>query len=545
MAYLQELLQTQNEIIRQQQTTSMAEFGLRSGEAYAQYFPTWEVTSPQYQYPQAWSLAQLGYKTNEVAYACISLKMKTISEAPLRIWDKKEEEFIDDSKNEEFFRFMEQPCPDISQVDFHAANQMYLDIAGFMAWEKDTSNDGSLLAIWPMMPQYCSFKRGQSKLLRVIQYQPYTGLPALDIPRERICIQMYADPQYFGLRPLSPTAVLADIIKVDNDMTIMLQTFIQNGAFVSGILASEQIIQEADARFAKERFKEAHGGPNKAGEIVVVGKGLKFEPINQTFRDMVFPEVDARSETRICMGYNVPPILVSAKSGMDRATYSNYEQARKAWYEEYVTSQWRFLSERYTRDILPHFDADTNHILMFDTKNIKALQEDRTNTWKRATDAYKARVIVRNDALVEMGLDQLEDEAIGKEYYSTAMEQYSLSEENNLDEPNTEEPQGGLQNKLKVMGPDRVKVTEKEKEEEEKDFRSFAKRRLKEGKPNDIGEFEFKYIDEKRQRQLLNEFNVPDPDAEMVLKALLKVVETITVTINDKDAKKKRLSYYD
>lgn len=195
MAYLQELLQTQNEIIRQQQTTSMAEFGLRSGEAYAQYFPTWEVTSPQYQYPQAWSLAQLGYKTNEVAYACISLKMKTISEAPLRIWDKKEEEFIDDSKNEEFFRFMEQPCPDISQVDFHAANQMYLDIAGFMAWEKDTSNDGSLLAIWPMMPQYCSFKRGQSKLLRVIQYQPYTGLPALDIPRERICIQMYADPQ--------------------------------------------------------------------------------------------------------------------------------------------------------------------------------------------------------------------------------------------------------------------------------------------------------------------------------------------------------------
>jgi hypothetical protein len=342
---------------------------------------------------------------------------------------------------------------------------------------------------------------------------------------------MYADPNYFALKPLSPTMVLADVIKVDNDMTVMLQTFIQNGAFVSGILSSEQIINAEDARFAKERFRESHGGPNKAGDIVVQGKGLKFERMGTTFREMVFPEVDARSETRICMGYSVPPILVSAKSGMDRATYSNYEQARKAWYEEYVTSQWKFLAERYTRDILIHFDTNPKHILKFDTKDVKALQEDRTNTWKRATEAYKARVIVRNDALTEMGLMKLDDKELGEEYYSTAMEQVSLSMEDNLDEPNAPVT---TDKELEVTGQDRMKVTQEDKDEEEKHFRAFAKRRLKENKSHDIGEFEFKYIDEKKQRQLLSEFGVPDPDAELVLKGLLEVVNIMKDKENTK-----------
>jgi phage portal protein BeeE len=528
MAYLQELLDTQAQqlAIQQQNQTYI---GLRPNEAYAQYFPTYEVTSPQYQVPIAWSLSQLGYRTNEVAYACISLKMKTISEAPVRIWDKIEEEFIDDGDNEEFFRFMEQPCPDITETDFHAANQMYLDIAGVLAWEKDSANDGTLKSVWPMMPQYCSYLRGEGKLLRAIRYQPYTGLPYLDIDRSKIVLMMYFDPNYFGLKPLSPTAVMADIIKVDNDMTVMLQTFIRNGAFVSGILSTEQTILEADARFAKERFRESHGGPNNAGDIVVVGKGMEFKPTNQTFREMVFPEVDARSETRICMGYSVPPILVSAKSGMDRATYSNYEQARKAWYEEYVTSQWKFLAERYTKDILPHFDTDTNHILRFDTKKVKALQEDRTNTWKRATEAYKARVIVRNTALVEMGLEQIgdSDPETGNEYYSTAMEQTSLSMEDNLDEPNavvSKKPV--LEKDIEVAGQDKMKVT-KEEDEEEKAFRRYAQRRIDENKIYKIGLFEFKYISEKRQRQLLSEFGVVDPDAKAVLDGLMVLAEMI------------------
>ena len=71
MAYLQDLLTTQDQQIVIQNNNNQ-EMGLRDGQAFTSFFPTWEVTAPQYQVPTAWSLSQLGYKTNEVAYACIS-----------------------------------------------------------------------------------------------------------------------------------------------------------------------------------------------------------------------------------------------------------------------------------------------------------------------------------------------------------------------------------------------------------------------------------------------------------------------------------------
>lgn len=522
MAYLQELIQAQQQQINQQ-ATNQAFVGLPEGEAYSQYFSTWEVTAPQYQQPNPYTLTGF-YRTNEVAYACIDLRMNTISEPPTKVWDKKKEQFIDDHP---YYELMEEPCPDISHTDFIKAVEMFLQISGVLAWEKNTKNNGGILNIWPMMPQYCSYMRGEGRLLRTIRYQPYTGLPYLDIDRDRVVLFSYIDPLYYGLKPFSPTMVLSDIIGVDNNMTKMINQFVLNGAFVSGVLTTEQIINAEDARFAKERFRQDHGGVNNAGDIVVLGKGLKFEKSGQTFREMTFPDLDARNETRICMAYKVPPILVSAKSGMDRATYSNYEQARKAWYEEVVTSEWKFLAECLTRDILRHFDQDKNHVIRFDTTDVKALQEDRNSMWGRASKAYKDRIIVRNDALKEMGLQPLPDgDPLGNEYYQTVMSQSSTTDDLDI-APGGEQVEGqDVTNQKQLLAPEK-KPTKDEQDEEEKHFRTFAKRRLKENKANDIGEFEFKYVDIKRQRQLLSEFGVPDPDGKLLLEALLETVKAI------------------
>lgn len=406
---------------------------------------------------------------------------------------------------------------------------MYLKIAGFLSWEKDFSNGGDLIALWPMMPQYCSFMRGERRLLATIRYQPYTGLPYLDIDRNRCVVFSYVDPLYYGLKPFSPTMVLKDVIDVDNKMTNMVSSFIQNGAFVSGLLKTEQLIDETDARFARERWQEAHGGYQNAGQVAVLGKGLEFQASSNTFREMVFPEVDARSEIRICMVYGVKPILLSAKAGLDRSTFSNYAEARQAWYEENVTSEWAFLEERITKDLLPHFDDNPNAVARFDRTKIKALQEDRNTSWKRADEAFKARVITRDEARKEKGLDPMEDKELGQELYMTVMEQQSLSLEDNLDTPNAPTKET-VENE--IIGPntlmiDRKKPTDKQKEEE-KAFRRFAAKRIEERKEYMIGAFEFKYIDEQRQRQLLTEFGVPDPDAELVLKALLEYVKSNT-----------------
>ena len=70
------------------------------------------------------------------------------------------------------------------------------------------------------------YRRGEKKLLATVRYQPYTGLPYLDIPVERMVYFMYPDPQYYELKPLSPTSVIVDILSVDSGMTKIIQQFI-------------------------------------------------------------------------------------------------------------------------------------------------------------------------------------------------------------------------------------------------------------------------------------------------------------------------------
>ena len=522
MAYLQEIVATQNEQLRISAINNQQNIGLKPGEAYASYFPTWEVTAPQYPVPSPYQLTDV-YRTNEVAYACIELLMDSISEPPIIVIDKDTGEEL---KGHDFTEFMKEPCPQVDEVDFWKANMMFLSIAGFMGWEQDNSNDGTIRAIYPIMPQYSSFMRGQGRLLDRIRYQPYTGMPYMDIPVERIMYYMYPDPRFYGLKPLGPTARLTDIIPVDTAMTQIVGQFLRNGAFISGQLVTDQIIDAEDARFAKETFRQAHGGPNNAGDVLVTGKGLKFERMNNTFREMVFPEVDARNEVRICMAYGIKPILISAKVGMDRSTMNNYEEARRAQYHEKFTSLWRFLEKGITRQLLPLFDTNPNHVCKFDLRNVEALQENRTEVWKRATETYKARITTRNETLKEMGLDPLTDKVLGDEYFQTTMAQTS----NSLDIADNSLSGEPVKPKATPTEPAAdATMNEGNTKQEEKDFRVYAKKRIDEGKPHKIGAFEFKYVSEKRQRQLMTEFGVPDADAEMVVKSLLAVVEALRI----------------
>jgi hypothetical protein len=260
-----------------------------------------------------------------------------------------------------------------------------------------------------------------------------------------------------------------------------------------------------------------HGGRDHAGDIAVLGQGATYTPTAQTFKEMVFPELDARSEARICMVYGVKPILISAKIGMDRSTMNNYKEGKSSWYEENVTNEWKLLSSELTEQLLPDFEDNETLVAEFDTHKIMALQEDRNQRWKRADDGYKSGTVTLNEARQEKGLDPKDggDEIF---YGGNPMEQ----------EEEPEVPPVVPQLTSDVVVP---RKTEPEKEEEEEDeikhFREFAKRRIKEGKKNIIASFEFKYVPLDDQIKLLSEFGVkaervePSP-VELALYAELK-----------------------
>jgi HK97 family phage portal protein len=520
MAYIEDLINQSNMQAGQQQFQSAYSLGLPEGMAYSSLYPEWEVTTPQYLTPNPWSLAQMGYRTNELVFTCIQVRSDSVAEAPLYVFDDTKDE-REEIKHHKIRNLLRNPLPNVSEQFFWKVVETYLCIAGFSAWEKQRNNRGEVVGLWPMRPDWCSFMRGQQKPIRAIRYQPH-GLPPLDISIEDILLFAYFDPLYPLLKPFSPTMSALNMIDVDNNMTKMLNTFIKNGAFLGGVLSTEnQVLQEAEAKVYKDRWRDVHGGADKAGDIAVLGKGLKFQTTNSSFRDMVFPEVDARSEARITMTFRVPPMLIGAKIGIDRSTFTNYPEARKGFYEGPISSEWNFLASVLDDQLVPDFEAvKDNFVCAFYTRDIKALKEDRTSQVDRADKMYRGKWAKLNEARKEAGLDPMPGEE-GNAFYQEP--ELPLIENQNGNEEVVEA--NDITDRL-LPKPKSQEELDLE-ETEEKKFRTYAKRRIKEKREADIPEYEFKYLSEKRQRQLLSEFNVPDPDAAMVLSALRETVKSM------------------
>lgn len=523
MAYLDELLSQ-----RYYTSPAGADVGLRKGQAYSSFYDPINVSSPAYVTPNAYSLAKGGYNSNEFAYSIMQIRAMAKSQAALRVVDYANDEEIDDHPLTQLLH-NPNPAPHMTWQLWSQMKQITQDIAGFSAWEIEYANDWTPLALWYMTPYWCSFLRGQQEPLRAIRYQP-EGLQPVDIPFTdeygRKKIVFFSDGENFD--PLtdrvsfrSPLMAAFPQIEVDNAMTFFLKDFVKHGAKFAGLISVAQTIDDAQASDYRRRWRAQHGGAENWSDPLILGQGATYSNMQMNFRDMAFPELDARIESRICNAFNISPIVAGARAGLDVSSYNNVKQAEKDWFYHWVIPSWRGDADAIGTQLLPCYESDPDkYYCEFDFSDVYALQEDRDAQVKRAVELYKARVATRNEARAEIGLDPVD---AGDDFAADAP-----AFGRQLDE---EKPEDNKQ----PIPPKLLQAEQDAKEEEEKKFRKFAKQRVKEGKSAAIPTYAFKYHDTDEQEILLSEFGVIETsyksDLIMLAEALNKSTDKPVMNI--------------
>jgi HK97 family phage portal protein len=529
MSYLDDLIKQSQQIAGQAVSYAGQSMGYDGRTAYSSFYPLSEVQSPQYVSPSPYYLAQLGYRSNEVAYACMTVRSDAVSEAPVMVYQADKDGKPKAIEDHKMLDVIHNPCPRVNETMFWWISELYCLIAGAAFWEKERDNLGRVIGLWPMRPDWCSRLRGEQQPVRAVRYQPY-GLPYVDIPIENVVIFEYFDPLWPLLKGFSPTMALAEIIGLDKNITNIVNTFIKNGAFMGGVLSTEQFLDDVEAQRIRARWRRYHGGGENAGDIAVIGKGVTYSPTATSFREMVFPELDARNEARLCMGYRVPAMLVGAKIGMDRSTYSNYADSRKGFYEGPISKEWNLLSSQLWGQLLPDFEKDYKAFTCdFDVSKVKALQEDRTSKVTRAVTAYEKRVAMLDEAREEAGWKPIGGDE-GKAFYEavTLRPQQEVNSEGIPEQAVTGQQPGQPQPQAKpkpkgVEAPQyQTKAEQAAADAESKKFIAFAKRRVKEGKEDEIEGYEFKYVSPERQAELIKSV-----EASKVIKLLERALDAV------------------
>lgn len=145
--------------------------------------------------------------------------------------------------------------------------------------------------------------------------------------------------------PASPLAQAWDHVQADITRSRSQKLIQKRLPYLLGMVETEEKTSK------EQRDDLGRSLAKKVGSDVVVLPGgaiMKFPnaSINDAFESS--PELD---ETRICAALNVPPILVGFRSGLERSTYSNYEEARKSFYQETISPLLSRLSDTLTRGL--------------------------------------------------------------------------------------------------------------------------------------------------------------------------------------------------
>ncbi len=364
----------------------------RAGPLVALQHPGRAVWSPH----RFDAFAQEAYQKNVIAFRAINQVSRAAASVPWRLAQGRGKRGGGALDRHPLLDLLARPNPMMAGSEFIEAVTGYYLIAGNAFIEAvggDGLGDGGgpPRELWPLRPDRMKVVAGKTGLPQGYTFtlagaerrwdaDPVSGrVPILHLKT------FHPLDDWYGLSPVEPAGFAIDQRNESDKWNMAL---LQNGARPSGALVYEPRDGAAanltDEQFARLRQEVAaqYGGAKNAGRPMLLDGGLRWQERSLSPRDMDFLDVRHAASRDIAQAFGVPPQLLGIPGD---STYSNYQEARLALWEETVIPLLRHLRDEFNAWLAPHFGEGL--ALDLDLDQIPALTLRRERTWARLQDA--------------------------------------------------------------------------------------------------------------------------------------------------------------
>tara|TARA_R110000824_G_scaffold245543_1_gene434587 strand:- start:316 stop:3006 length:2691 start_codon:yes stop_codon:yes gene_type:complete len=359
-----------------------------------------------YEEPDAnyYAFAKQGYEKDQLVYACIRELSLAASEPRyfIEAYNRDNERY--EVTGGRYVDLLRKPNPN---QDFYALlDQMviHLHVTGNAYVYKERSQSGKVVAIYLLRPDRITIKSDIKEGVESYEYdiEGYTySIPPVDVAHMKL---VNPTNDVYGLSPLQ---VIAPVINLDLSIIQYAKAFFQNAGVPSGMLKiKRRINNQAEASDIRRTWRSQFSSPGNFHNLAILDEDASYEPLATPITDLALGDLRDTVETRICMAFGVPSILVGAVIGLDRATYANYKEARKTFYSEKMIP----LVNRIVRFLNLHMEGEfPGEFIAVDFRNVRSLIDDKDDITKRAVDQYGAGLVTLNEARAVLGLDPVEN----------------------------------------------------------------------------------------------------------------------------------------
>lgn len=270
-------------------------------------------------------------------------------------------------------------------------------------------DNGMLAGVNPLDPQYITEHYTPTGMPDYYEWNPGYGATVRFGPNELIVRRRLND--------IDPAPLVSALAAVEADLAFSdyIRSFFFNSGIPSGILTvSGRVGKEQSDELKGDWIRERGRGGVYQGSPIVIGDGVTYTPIGSKMGELDNETVRELLESRICMPFGVPPIVIYSFFGLRHGTYSNVNEAWNSFWETTVATLLGEWGDWLTRALLPYYEGAEavrggRVRARFDTSGIPAMQEDRGPNVAMQKDAYDQGVISPNERREGMGMPRLDD----------------------------------------------------------------------------------------------------------------------------------------
>ncbi len=335
------------------------------------------------------------YADRPWVYACVSVIADALASSPFTLRDEKGACV----EKHPVLQLLWRPNPHMSGRTLRQWIAASLELTGNAYVLKDSIRAGKPGELWPLLSHLVEILPGKTADKPVDGYRYYAGSSTTVYAPEEIIHFKYFNPfdWFYGLAPLAAARFSAETLESAESFN---RSFFDNSATVSGILSTDQRLDDSSRRRIMTSWNARHQGPEKAHKVALLEGGLKWQAIAMSQKDMDFVAGMKLNRETLLAIFHVPPALVGV---FDHAPQFNTKEQQRIFYQTCIVPKSQLIYETLTEFLVSDFDQSNQLYLTADFSQVAALREDEEGR-ATAAETYLRAGFSRDEIIDVLGL---------------------------------------------------------------------------------------------------------------------------------------------
>lgn len=365
---------------------------------------TWEPVGVQGRAPRlntdSGSLVT-AYGRSELAFACIAVKRKAMQDPRLIVERKQADGTWKEEPGHPLRRLLMRPNDHMDEAALIGSAVASMDIAGKFYAAKVLGQYDAIVGLDPLNPASVTRRK---KPNGDVFYRWREGNEQVDYEPEELLIR--EEPGWYSPPPL---AVALGAATSDQAQTEYVRAFFENGAQPSGILKVKGIYRQDQADALSQKWATKYGRRGDGQHRpAVLDDNAEYQRTGSNLNELASEALVSIFESRICMAFGVPPLIIYAYVGLIRATYSNLKEAWSSFWDAELSPALKAWATWFTWSLLVEFEGEERVFgeqvrLSWDLSKVAALQDDVDVAQTRARANFAAGGVTLNEFRAAVG----------------------------------------------------------------------------------------------------------------------------------------------